>query len=70
MESKYEMIIYWSNDDNSFVVEVPELAGCMADGKTYIEAVTNAEIIIIEWIATASEQGWAIPQPKGKLMYA
>lgn len=69
MMNKYEMIIYWSNDDNAFIVEVPELAGCMADGKTYLEAVKNAEIIIQEWIDTAKELGWEIPVPKGKLMY-
>jgi predicted RNase H-like HicB family nuclease len=52
MDSKYEMIIYWSIEDNCFIAEVPELAGCMADGETYIEAVTNTEIIIHEWIET------------------
>ena len=66
---KYELIIYWSNEDDCFVVEVPELPGCFADGKTYSEAVANAEIIIQEWIETAQELGRDIPQPKG-LMYA
>ena len=70
MESKYEMIIYWSSEDNAFIVEVPELPGCMADGHTYLEAVANAEKIINEWLETAKELGRAIPQPKGKLMYA
>ncbi len=70
MFNKYEMIIYWSEDDESFVVDVPELSGCMADGKTYQEAVTNAEIIIQEWIDTASDLGRIIPEPKGRLMYA
>ena len=70
MNSKYEMIIYWSNEDNCFIAEVPELAGCMADGQTYTEAVVNTEVIIQEWIETATELGWTIPQPKGKLMYA
>jgi len=70
MSNKYEMIVYWSDDDNCFVVEVPELSGCMADGSTYQEAVSNAEIIIEEWIETAIELNRKIPQPKGKLMYA
>ena len=70
MESKYEMIIYWSQEDGAFVVEVPELPGCMADGRTYQEAVANAEMIIREWIETARKLGRPIPSPKGKLMYA
>ena len=64
---KYERIIYWSNDDNKFVVEVPELAGCMADGSSVEEAVKNSEIIIEEWIETAKELGRDIPEPKGKV---
>ena len=67
---KYEMIIWWSDEDKSFIVEVPELPGCMADGPTYEEALNNAMIIIDEWIETASELGREIPEPKGKLMYA
>jgi predicted RNase H-like HicB family nuclease len=67
---KYEIIIYWSNEDNSYIGEVPELPGCMADGNTYIEALQNTEIIIQEWINTAKELGRKIPEPKGKLMYA
>ena len=55
MSSKYEIIIYWSDEDDSFVAEVPELPGCMADGKSYQEAVSNAEIVIKEWIETAKE---------------
>ena len=70
MSIKYEMIIYWSDDDNAFIVEVPELPGCMADGQTYQEAVANAETIIQEWIETAKDLGRSIPKPKGKLMYA
>jgi predicted RNase H-like HicB family nuclease len=70
MDWKYEMIIYWSNEDQAYLVEVPELAGCMADGPTYREAVSNAEVIIAEWIETARELGRPIPQPRGKLMYA
>ncbi len=68
--SKYEIIIYWSADDNAFVAEVPELAGCMADGATYQEALANAEAIILEWIKTAREIGRAIPEPKGRLVFA
>lgn len=67
---KYGMIIYWSEEDQAYIVEVPELPGCMADGKTYEEAVKNAEKIIEEWIETAKELGRSIPQPKGRLMYA
>ena len=67
---RYEVIIYWSKDDNSFVVEVPELPGCMADGQTYAEAVKNAEEIIDEWIETARKLGRPIPEPRGKLAYA
>jgi predicted RNase H-like HicB family nuclease len=70
MSIKYEMIIYWSDEDNAFIVEVPELPGCVADGHTYQEAVAKAEIIIQEWIETAKELGRSIPEPKGKLMYA
>ena len=67
---KYEMIIYWSEQDQKFIVEVPELAGCMADGKTAVEALENVDIIISEWIETAKELGREVPQPKGKLIYA
>lgn len=70
MTSRYEIIIYWSDEDESFVAEVPELAGCMADGKTYKEALSNVEIIIQEWIETAKELKRPIPQPKGQLMFA
>ncbi len=66
----YEMIIYWSEADKCFLVEVPELPGCMADGKTRAEALGNAERIIDEWIETAKEDGRPIPTPKGRLMYA
>jgi predicted RNase H-like HicB family nuclease len=70
MTNKYEVIIYWSKEDQSFIAEVPELPGCMADGQTYQEALSNAEIIIEEWIETAQELKRPIPEPKGKLMYA
>ena len=68
--NRYEVIIYWSKEDQSFIAEVPELPGCMADGQTYQEALSNAEIIIKEWIETAEELNRPIPEPKGKLMYA
>lgn len=67
---KYERIIYWSNDDNAFIVEVPELSGCMADGKTVEEAIANAEVIIKEWIEVTIERGLEVPEPKRRLMYA
>ena len=67
---KYDLIIYWSEEDERFIVEVPELPGCMADGETYEEAVANAKIAIKEWIETARELGREIPEPKGKLAYA
>ncbi|WP_291348283.1 type II toxin-antitoxin system HicB family antitoxin [Desulfobacula sp.] len=68
--NKYEMIIHWSEEDQLFIAEVPELPGCMADGHSYQEAVSNAETIINEWIETAKDLGRTIPKPKGKLMYA
>ncbi len=70
MSSKYEIIIYWSEDDQAFIAEVPELPGCMADGQSYREALSNAEVVIKEWIETAKELGRPIPQPKGRLKYA
>lgn len=66
----YEMIIYWSKIDDCYLVEVPELPGCMADGKTRAEAIANAEIIIEEWLETAREDGRPIPEPRGRLAYA
>ena len=68
--SKYEIILYWSDQDDSFLAEVPELPGCMADGQNYQEAVANVEVIIQEWIETAHELGREIPDPNGRLMYA
>jgi len=70
MENKFEIIIFWSEDDKSYVAEVPELPGCMADGLTYQEALSNAEQTIREWIETASDLGRTIPQPRGRLAYA
>jgi predicted RNase H-like HicB family nuclease len=68
--SKYEIIIYWSEEDQAFIAEVPELAGCLADGATYQEALANAEIIIDEWLETAKGLGRQIPEPKGRLVFA
>jgi predicted RNase H-like HicB family nuclease len=70
MKIKYELIIYWSETDRAFLVEVPELPGCMADGETYQEAVQNVEIVIQEWIETAQSLDRPIPEPKGRLMFA
>lgn len=67
---KYEIIIYWSEEDDCFLAEVPELAGCMSDGKSYQEALKNVEQIIQEWIEVAKESGREIPKPKGRLKYA
>ena len=70
MMSRYEVIIYWSAEDESFVALVPELPGCMADGKSHQEALANVEVVINEWIETARELGRPIPEPKGRLAYA
>ncbi len=70
MSIKYELIIYWSEEDEAFVVEVPELPGCMADGETYEAAVANARKVIEEWIDTAHAHGRPVPEPKGRLIYA
>jgi len=68
--SRYEVIIYWSKDDQAFIAEVPELPGCAADGATYQEALANVETVIREWIETAKELGRPIPEPKGRLAFA
>lgn len=67
---RYELIIYWSREDQAFLAEVPELPGCMADGASYEEALANAQRVIAEWIETAKSLGRPIPEPKGKLAYA
>jgi predicted RNase H-like HicB family nuclease len=67
---KYEIIIYWSEEDQAYIAEVPELPGCAADGKTYKQALANVEVIIQEWIETAKELKRSIPEPKGRLLYA
>ena len=70
MEIKYELIVYWSDEDSAFVVDVPELPGCMADGQTYEEAVKNAQVVIEDWIETARGLGRDVPVAKGRLLYA
>lgn len=67
---KYEILIYWNEGDEAFLAEVPELAGCMADGSTPEEALANAQIVAQGWIETATELGRAIPEPRGRLLFA
>lgn len=67
---RYEIILYWSDEDQAFIAEVPELPGCMADGLTYGEALQNAEVVIQQWIDTVTELGRPIPVPKGRLLFA
>jgi len=68
--TKYEIILYWSDEDDAFIAEVPELPGCAADGVTRQEALANAETVITEWLDTARELGRPIPEPKGRLLFA
>jgi predicted RNase H-like HicB family nuclease len=68
--TKYEIILYWSGEDDAFIAEVPELAGCAADGPTRQEALTNVEVVIAEWLETARELGRPIPEPRGRLLFA
>ena len=67
---RYEVIIYWSEDDQAFIAEVPELPGCAADGPTYRKALANVEVVMKEWIETTKELGRPIPEPKGRLVFA
>ena len=67
---KYERIVFWSEEDQKWIVDVPELPVCMADGATAEEALENAEIVISEWLETAEALGREIPAPKGRLIYA
>ena len=67
---KYEVIIYWSEEDGAFIAQVPELPGCMADGASYQEALANAEIVIREWLETAHDLGRTVPEPRRRLIYA
>jgi predicted RNase H-like HicB family nuclease len=70
IDPRYEVIIYWSSEDEAFIAEVPELPGCAADGTTYEQALSNVQGIIAEWIETANELGRSIPEPRGRLMFA
>ena len=67
---KYEIILYWSEEDQAFIAEVPELPGCAADGASYQEAIGNVAVVMQEWIETAKELGRPIPEPKGRLIFA
>ncbi len=67
---KYEIIIYWSEQDDRFIAEAPELPGCMADGKTYQQCLQQVEKVMREWIDYAKELGREVPEPKGRLVYA
>ncbi len=69
-EYRYEVILYWSEEDGAYVAEVPELAGCVADGSSYQDALANGEAVIQEWIDTDRELGRKVPGPRGRLMYA
>lgn len=69
-ELRYEVILYWSDEDEAFIAEVPELPGCAADGETYEQALANVQTVIEEWIETANELGRSIPEPRGRLMFA
>ncbi|MBD2777017.1 type II toxin-antitoxin system HicB family antitoxin [Iningainema tapete] len=60
----YEIILYWSEEDQAFIAQVPELPGCVADGETYLEAIQNAEVVMQHWVETAKELGRSIPEPK------
>lgn len=68
--NKFEIILYWSNEDQAFIAEVPELPGCAADGTTRQEALANVEVVISEWLETARELGRPIPEPRGRLLFA
>ena len=67
---KYEIILYWSQEDEAYIAEVPELAGCMSDGPTMRDALESVETVVREWIETAKEMGREIPEPRGRLRYA
>ena len=70
MTPRYEVIIYWSEEDKAFIAEVPELAGCTADGTTHQEALAKVEVVIQEWIETVKEIGRPVPEPKGRVAFA
>lgn len=68
--TKYEITLYWSNEDEAFIAEVPELPGCAADGPTRQEALAAVEIVINDWLETAQQLGRPVPAPKGRLLFA
>jgi predicted RNase H-like HicB family nuclease len=68
--NKYEIIIFWSEQDNAFIAEVPELKGCMAHGETHDNALKQVKLVANEWMKIAKKEGWEIPQPKGRLIFA
>ena len=70
MMLRYEIIMYWSQEDEAFIAEVPGLPGCAADGATYQEALTHVEVVMQEWMETAQALGRPIPEPKGRLLFA
>jgi predicted RNase H-like HicB family nuclease len=70
MESKYEVIIYWSKEDEAFLAEIPELKGCLAHGETTTKALENVNEVANEWLKIANEENWQILEPKGRLGYA
>ncbi len=70
MNSKYEIIIYWSNADSAYIAEVPELPGCMADGISYQDTLSNAQTVIGQWLESATSLGRVIPEARGRLLFA
>lgn len=68
--NKYEIIIFWSNDDKCFVAEMPELKGCVAHGDSQDEALNQVQSLATEWLKIANENGWIIPEVKGRLVFA
>ncbi|MDE2688246.1 MAG: type II toxin-antitoxin system HicB family antitoxin [Chloroflexota bacterium] len=69
-QPKYEIVMYWSAEDNAVIAEVPELPGCVADGSTYEDALSMIQEVMDIWIETQKEMGHPIPKPKGRLMFA
>jgi predicted RNase H-like HicB family nuclease len=69
-EYRYEVIIFWSEEDHAFLADVPELPGCMSDGTTYADALSNVEVVIHQWIETARDLGREVPEAKGRLRFA
>lgn len=70
MNTKYEIVVYWSEVDGSFLAEVPELPKLITDGATRVDALKNAETMIEDYLNTAREAGWAVPEPCGRMAFA